>query len=281
MKSGIFRLIILFLVVIFIGTPGFATSNEPNYGPYMRKIQSDIKANWFPPKGHQSNRVVTLFKVAKDGKLLACSIYKSSGSKDSDSAAIHAIKATAPFEPLPENFKGKSVDIQFTFDYNVLPYPNHKNKVPDGKITPNAIENRYNSNRKPTRTSSPTCLGTSIVPPKIVKVTQTIEAQKTGEKGKNYFYCSNGKKCSTEDVVKEYYQDNGYNVMRGEVAVWQGLFALAFFDEIFYNHQFSKISDIPRGFFVGDFLYQERKKCIIKNTSFWKVQTSMSILIFN
>ena len=32
----------------------------------------------------------------------------------------------------------------------------------------------------------------------------TITAQRTGELGKNYFYCSNGNKCSTEQVVREY-----------------------------------------------------------------------------
>ena len=37
-----------------------------------------------------------------------------------DEAALKALELTAPFEPLPKEFKGKSVDIQFTFDYNVL-----------------------------------------------------------------------------------------------------------------------------------------------------------------
>ena len=35
-------------------------------------------------------------------------------------AALNAVKLTAPFRPLPPEFKGNSVDIQFTFDYNVL-----------------------------------------------------------------------------------------------------------------------------------------------------------------
>jgi outer membrane biosynthesis protein TonB len=36
-----------------------------------------------------------------------------------DQAALNAVKATAPFRPLPSEFTGSSIDIQFTFDYNV------------------------------------------------------------------------------------------------------------------------------------------------------------------
>ena len=61
-----------------------------------------------------------LFKIAKDGRLLSCSVYKSSGLPNADKAAIEAVKLTAPFRPLPADFKGQSIDIQFTFDYNVF-----------------------------------------------------------------------------------------------------------------------------------------------------------------
>ena len=33
---------------------------------------------------------------------------------------MSAIELTAPFRPLPPEFKGQSVPIEFTFDYNVL-----------------------------------------------------------------------------------------------------------------------------------------------------------------
>ena len=49
--------------------------------------------------------------------------------------------------------------------------------------------------------------------------------------------------------VGKYFKNKGYNVMRGEVSVWQGLYALAFFDEIFYKHNFLYGSDLPEHFF--------------------------------
>ena len=102
------------------GSPGIDAIREPDFGPYMKDLQRRIKMNWDPPKGDQSKRVVLLFTISRDGRLLNVSVYKSSGQTSADNAAINAVKLTAPFRPLPPEFKGNSVDIQFTFDYNVL-----------------------------------------------------------------------------------------------------------------------------------------------------------------
>lgn len=72
-----------------------------------------------------------------------------------------------------------------------------------------------------------------ILPESIEKNTITIIATKTGEFGKNYFYCSNGEKCSTEQVVREYYKNKGYQVMRAEYSFWKGIFVLTYFDELY------------------------------------------------
>jgi len=42
-----------------------------------------------------------------------------------DAAAIEAVKASSPFEPLPKEYKGESIPIEFTFDYNII---GHKSK---------------------------------------------------------------------------------------------------------------------------------------------------------
>ena len=86
----------------------------------MKELQRRIKMNWDPPKGNESKRVVLLFSIARDGRLLNVKVHRSSGLPAADNAAIDAVKLTAPFRPLPPEFKGNSVDIQFTFDYNVF-----------------------------------------------------------------------------------------------------------------------------------------------------------------
>ncbi len=101
--------------------------NEPDniedgvdFGNYMRNVQKKIKSNWNPPKGNESKRVVLFFKITKNGDISEYSVKDSSGVPEVDEAAIEALKASAPFDKLPENYKKESVDVQFTFDYNVF-----------------------------------------------------------------------------------------------------------------------------------------------------------------
>ena len=96
------------------------TLEKTDFAPYMRELQNRIKRNWDPPKGDEDKTVVLLFKIAKDGRLLSCRVDRSSGLSSVDQAALKAVELTAPFRPLPDDFKGKSVDIQFTFDYKNL-----------------------------------------------------------------------------------------------------------------------------------------------------------------
>jgi TonB family protein len=102
------------------GAPGIDAIREPDFGPYMRELQRKIKMNWDPPRGNESKRVVLLFKIARDGRLLSTRVFKSSGLPNADKAALNAVSLSAPFRPLPPAFKGQSIDIQFTFDYNVF-----------------------------------------------------------------------------------------------------------------------------------------------------------------
>lgn len=102
------------------GRPGIDSVREPDFGPYMRELQRRIKMNWDPPKGNESKRVVLLFKIARDGRLLSVRVFKSSGIPNADRAALSAVELTAPFKPLPVDYRGSSIDIQFTFDYNVF-----------------------------------------------------------------------------------------------------------------------------------------------------------------
>lgn len=102
------------------GAPGIDALREPDFGPYMRELQRRIKLNWDPPKGNESKTVVLLFKIARDGRLLSSRVHKSSGLPSADQAALKAVELTAPFRPLPADFKGQSIDIQFTFDYRVF-----------------------------------------------------------------------------------------------------------------------------------------------------------------
>ena len=81
------------------GAPGIDALREPDFGPYMRELQRRIKLNWDPPKGNESKRVVLLFKIARDGRLLSCKVQKSSGMPSADQAACNVMN-----KPVVERF---------------------------------------------------------------------------------------------------------------------------------------------------------------------------------
>ncbi len=102
----------------FFGSERTNISNV-DFAPYMKELQRRIKLNWNPPKANSTQKTVVSMKIAKDGRLISSKIKQSSGSPSTDRAALTAIELTAPFRPLPSNYNGQSVDIDFTFN-NVI-----------------------------------------------------------------------------------------------------------------------------------------------------------------
>ena len=89
------------------------------FKPYMEKLQKKIKSKWHPPKGYKTASTVVFFQIDRQGNILNTKVIKSSDIQGYDEAAIKAIKKASPFEPLPAEYKGKTVDVQFNLDYNV------------------------------------------------------------------------------------------------------------------------------------------------------------------
>ena len=102
-----------------LAPPSIAAKKDIDFGPYMNELQRRIKQAWRPPRGNESKRVIVTFKINKEGELSNLLIKKSSDFQPSDQAALLAIQNAAPFARLPEGAPN-SVDIEFTFDYNVF-----------------------------------------------------------------------------------------------------------------------------------------------------------------
>lgn len=86
---------------------------------YIREIENSIKINWEPPVGTNLKKATVKFTINKDGTLGTASIYATSGNVDFDKSAIGAIKNSAPFPSLPDSLNRETLDIIFTFDFNV------------------------------------------------------------------------------------------------------------------------------------------------------------------
>ena len=100
-------------------TPGIKSEKEVDFSRYMADLQRRIKRNWFPPKEDRSKRVKVIFSIADNGALANLRLERSSGSAIADQAALTAVRRAAPFANLPPGAPA-SVDVSFTFDYNVF-----------------------------------------------------------------------------------------------------------------------------------------------------------------
>jgi TonB family protein len=101
------------------GKPGVDALAEPDFGPYLAELQRRIRRNWIPPEDREDKTVILLFTIAKDGRLLNIQTKRSSGYGNADQAAKAAVERSAPFRPLPSEYRSGSINVEFTFDYNV------------------------------------------------------------------------------------------------------------------------------------------------------------------
>jgi len=117
MKKCVIILFLLFFTssVVFAGTQ----EKKPDWVSYMANVENEVKKNWNPPKEDIPRRVVAFFKIDREGNLAYIRVVESSGSRLVDNAALAAVKSSV-FHPLPLECKNSSVDIEFTFDYNVI-----------------------------------------------------------------------------------------------------------------------------------------------------------------
>lgn len=93
---------------------------QADFRPFMSDFQKKIKSNWNPPRNDVSKTVILLITLDKNGHVVKNVVKESSGDEDMDNAAIEAVENSEPFDNFPSNYRENTVDIEFTFDYNVF-----------------------------------------------------------------------------------------------------------------------------------------------------------------
>ncbi|MGH9511958.1 MAG: TonB family protein [Terriglobales bacterium] len=88
---------------------------------YVRVVQQKVSQNWLEyevdPSIHQANRVYLTFDIARDGRPSNIRIEQSSGVPSLDQSAIRALQRIETFGPLPSDYSGNKVSVEFWFDY--------------------------------------------------------------------------------------------------------------------------------------------------------------------
>lgn len=97
-----------------------------DFGPYLARIVYIVRRNWLaviPESARlgEKGRVAIVFEILKDGTVPQMRMVASSGSDPLDRAAMTGIRASSPFPPLPSEFTGEHLVLQFIFLYNLQP----------------------------------------------------------------------------------------------------------------------------------------------------------------
>jgi TonB family protein len=95
-----------------------------DFGPYLARVVYVVRRNWYsviPESARlgQKGRVSLVFEILKDGSVPEIRLVASSGADPLDRAAIASIRASNPFPPLPQEFTGKHLVLQFNYLYNL------------------------------------------------------------------------------------------------------------------------------------------------------------------
>ena len=96
-----------------------------DFNPYITRLLATLKRNWLyvmPESARWDKGVVfTTFQVSRDGSVPPPDpiLERTSGKQPLDNAAMSAIHASNPFEPLPAQFKGPYIRLRIAFIYNI------------------------------------------------------------------------------------------------------------------------------------------------------------------
>jgi TonB family protein len=98
-----------------------------DFGPYLARVVFLVRRNWYaviPESARlgEKGRVGIVFEILRDGSVPQLRLVASSGSDPLDRAALTGIHASVPFPPLPQEFTGPHLVLQFIFLYNIAPY---------------------------------------------------------------------------------------------------------------------------------------------------------------
>jgi len=91
------------------------------YAWYVRVVQQRVSQNWLQyevdPSITQAQRVYVTFDITRDGRPTNIRIEQSSGVPSLDQSAIRALQRIDTFGPLPSDYSGNKVSVEFWFDY--------------------------------------------------------------------------------------------------------------------------------------------------------------------
>lgn len=88
---------------------------------YVRAVNQKVSENWLKyevdPRIQNANRVYVTFDIDRSGRPSHVEVEQSSGVPSLDISAVRAIQRIDTFGPLPAEYSGSRVSVEFWFDY--------------------------------------------------------------------------------------------------------------------------------------------------------------------
>jgi periplasmic protein TonB len=104
------------------GITGAGGDFGAKYAWYVRVIQQKVQENWMKyevdPRISSAERVYITFDIARDGHPSNVQIEQSSGVPSLNISALRAVQRIDTFGPLPADYPGGKISVEFWFDYN-------------------------------------------------------------------------------------------------------------------------------------------------------------------
>lgn len=91
------------------------------YAWYVKVVQQKVSENWLKyeidPRISDAQRVYLTFDITRNGQPSNVQVEQSSGVPSLDQSAVRAIQRIDTFGPLPPDYGGNRVSVEFWFDY--------------------------------------------------------------------------------------------------------------------------------------------------------------------
>ncbi|MGC1647140.1 MAG: TonB family protein [Candidatus Sulfotelmatobacter sp.] len=103
------------------GVTGGGGDFGTKYAWYVHVIQQKVSDNWLKyevdPRITSAQRVYITFDVARDGHPMNVQVEQSSGVPSLDISAVRALQRIDTFGPLPPDYSGGKISVEYWFDY--------------------------------------------------------------------------------------------------------------------------------------------------------------------
>ena len=92
-----------------------------HFPAYVDAVRNRISSNWLQstvdPSVRWAPRSMYTFQILRDGTVTNVQMTTSSGNRSVDNSALRAILNSSPVSPLPSNYSGNIVTVEFWFEF--------------------------------------------------------------------------------------------------------------------------------------------------------------------